>query len=549
MHPRHVPAGQGFCSMVAVPVFYQQECSRVNLRYHWKTVLSAAMIFAVVAQQSAYANHAQSPQQETDNGLMHMAIPPFPDIANLSAMVNTSEAGCVAMIDAVLLRARRFANLHAFITLDSVGAADKALELDQIGANGESRGPLHGIPLVVKDNIHVAGMPNTAGTPALKNFVPSASNEVVARLQAAGAIILGKTNLHELAFGVTSNNFAFGAARNPFDDSLIPGGSSGGTASAISAGVAPAGLGTDTGGSVRIPAALTGIVGFRPSAGRYPSTSVTPVSHTRDTIGLMSRSVADLIVLDDVIVQNAQPLLPLAPDEIRLGVPRAFYYQNLDQETAAVIEQVLVKLAQAHVQLIYAEIPDVADLIAQSGFPIALYEVQRDLPAYLAAFPTGISFAELSAAVASPDVQGILQSMTGAGAVSEEAYAAALNAREQLRKNFREYFAKQDLDGIIFPTTLLPARPIQGSLETVELNGIQVPTFPTYSHNTDSASIAGQPGISLPAGLTASGLPVGMEIDGPEQSDRRLLAVAKTLESIMDFRARPRLDQVNAALP
>jgi mandelamide amidase len=129
--------------------------------------------------------------------------------------------------------------------------------------------------------------------------------------------------------------------------------------------------------------------------------------------------------------------------------------------------------------------------------------------------------------------------MTGADVVGEEGYAAALHAREQLRKNFREYFAKQQLDGIIFPTTLLPARPIAGSVDTVELNGEQVPTLPIYSHNTDSASITGQPGISLPAGLTAAGLPVGMEIDGPEQSDRRLLAVAKTLESVIHFSARP----------
>ena len=499
----------------------------MNQRSLWMLVLSAVMIsFQALA-----------------------ATPAYPDIASLSAMMNKGETSSAAIVDDLLARSRQFAYLDAFITLDSAGAAAKALELDRIQASGESRGPLHGIPLVVKDNIHVAGLPNTAGTPGLRNFTPSASNEVVARLEAAGAIILGKTNMHELAFGVTSNNFAFGAVRNPFDDSLIPGGSSGGTASAISAGLAPAGLGTDTGGSVRIPAALTGIVGFRPSAGRYPSTSVTPVSHTRDTIGLMSRTVADLIVLDDVIVQNAQAVPNIPAGTIRLGVPRTFYYQNIDRETAVVIEAVLARLARAHVQLVYAEIPDIEDLITKSSFPIAFYEVQRDLPAYLAAFATGINLAELSAAVASPDVRGIFQAMTGEDVVGEEGYAAALQAREQLRKNFREYFVNQQLDGIIFPTTLLPARPIASSLDTVELNGGQVPTFPIYSHNTDSASITGQPGISLPVGLTAAGLPVGMEIDGPERSDRRLLAVAKTLEGIIDFRARPPLANVNAGLP
>jgi len=508
-------------------------------------MLSAAMISQAAAQMNTLEGEQKpDPANITIAGNPGLvATPAYPDIAALSAMISSGETNSAAIIDNLLARARKFARLNTFITLDSAGAAQKARELDRIHASGESRGPLHGIPLVVKDNIHVAGLPNTAGTAGLRDFVPAASNEVVARLEAAGAIILGKSNMHELAFGVTSNNFTFGAVRNPFDDSLIPGGSSGGTASAISAGLAPAGLGTDTGGSVRIPAALTGIVGFRPSSGRYPSTSVTPVSHTRDTIGLMSRTVADLIVLDDVIAENVQPVPNIPAAELRLGVPRAFYYQNLDRETAAVIEAVLGQLAQAHVQLIYAEIPDIDKLIAQSGFPIAFYEVQRDLPAYLAAFPTGINFAELSAAVTSPDVQGILQAMSGAGEVSDETYAQAMNAREQLRKNFREYFLNQDLDGIIFPTTLLPARPIEGSLETVELNGVQVPTFQIYSHNTDSASITGQPGISVPVGLTAAGLPVGMEIDGPEQSDRRLLAVAKTLESIIGFHARPPLQE------
>ncbi len=515
----------------------------MNERVLWVLVFSAAVIALAVAWHRANPVNNQSPQQQAVKETTLMPVPTYPDIAVLTAMMNKGGIDSATIIATLLSRSRQFADLNIFITLDSAGAARKAQELDRIHASGASRGRLHGIPLVVKDNIHVAGLPNSAGTAGLKDFVPSASNEVVARLEAAGAIVLGKTNMHELAFGVTSNNFTFGAVRNPFNVSLIPGGSSGGTASAIAAGLVPAGLGTDTGGSARIPASLTGIVGFRPSSGRYPSTSVTPVSHTRDTIGLMSRTVADLIVLDDVIVRNAQAVPPIPAGEIRLGVPRAFYYQNLDRETAAVIEAVLVQLAAAHVQLIYAEIPDLADLIAQSGFPIALYEVQRDLPAYLAAFATGISFAELAAAVVSPDVQGILQAMAGPGAVNDEAYAAAMNAREQLRKNFREYFLSQKLDGIIFPTTLLPARPIASSLDTVELNGEQVPTFPTYSHNTDSASITGQPGISLPVGLTVAGLPVGMEIDGPELSDRRLLAVALTLESIIGFHARPPLQE------
>jgi mandelamide amidase len=465
--------------------------------------------------------------------------PAYPDIASLSTMLVNGESNSVAIVDDALSKAEQFAGLNAFISLDSGSAVKKAGELDRLRASGEVLGPLHGIPLVVKDNIHVAGMQNTAGTPGLIGFVPTASNEVVKRLEAAGAIILGKTNLHELAFGITSDNAGFGSVRNPYDESLVPGGSSGGTAVAISAGIVAAGLGTDTGGSVRIPPSLTGIVGFRPSMGRYPSEAVTPISKTRDTVGLLSRTVADLIVLDDVIVPGAPVVTAIAANEIRLGVPRAYFYQNIDAEAASVVEAVLVQLAAAGVQLIETDIPDIDGLMASSAFPIAFYEVLRDLTAYLEEFDTGVSFGELTAAAASPDVKGVLTLVSGEGKTSEEVYAAAMSAREQLRKNFQEYFASQQLDAIIFPTTILPARPIEGSLETVELNGERVPTLPTYIHNTDPASIAALPGISLPVGLTISGLPVGMEIDGPEQSDRRLLGVAKILEAIVGFSARP----------
>ena len=468
-----------------------------------------------------------------------VTMPAYPDIASLSELMASGESNSATIVADALARADQLAGLNAFITVDTQGATQKAEKLDRMRAGGVVHGPLHGVPIVVKDNIHVAGLPNTAGTPALKNFVPLTSNEVVLRLEAAGAVIIGKTNMHELAFGITSDNADFGTVRNPYDDSLIPGGSSGGTAVAISAGIVPAGLGTDTGGSVRIPPSLTGIVGFRPSMGRYPSSAVTPISVTRDTIGLLSRTVGDLIVLDDVIVAEQAAIIDVLPGEIRLGVPRGYFYQNIDSEAAVVIEATLARLADAGVQLVEVDIPDIDSLMASSAFPIAFYEVLRDLTAYLAEFETGISFEELTAAAASPDVKGVLGLVSGESKTTEEVYAAAMKAREQLRKNLREYFANRQLDAIIFPTTILPARPIEGSMETVELNGQQVPTLPSYIHNTDPASIAALPGISLPVGLTVSGLPVGMEIDGPEQTDRRLLAVAKTLESIVGFSGRP----------
>src|SRR5438477_9739453 len=196
-------------------------------------------------------------------------------------------------------------DLNAFITVNAIEAINAARAADETRRRDPAHfGALHGVPLVVKDNIHVAGLRNSAGTPGLRNFVPSANAPTVQALLDAGAIVLGKTNMHELAFGITSNNAAFGPVRNPYDKTRIPGGSSGGNGSAIAARLAPGGIGTDTGGSVRIPAALHGIVALRPTINRYSQVGVTPISHSRDTVGPMARTVSDLILLDSVITRD-----------------------------------------------------------------------------------------------------------------------------------------------------------------------------------------------------------------------------------------------------
>ena len=466
-------------------------------------------------------------------------VPDYPTATELVAMMEAGETTSAKIVAELLRRAGEAGSLNAFISIDAEGALARAAELDQLRSQGNILGPLHGLPLVVKDNIHVAGLPNTAGTPGLRDFIPDADNAVITALLDAGAIIIGKTNMHELAFGITSDNAAFGAVANPFDTTMFAGGSSGGTASAIAAGLAPAGLGTDTGGSVRIPAALTGTVGFRPSNGRYPSSAVTPISHTRDTIGLITWKVADLILLDAVIDTHAGAVPSLAAGEIRLGVPRTYYYANLDERSARIIDNALARLADAGVTLIDVDAEGIGSLVARSGFPIALYEAVHDLSNYLEAFGTNVTLSQLAAATASPDVQGIFAGITGDGQIGEDVYLAALETREMLRQVFRDYFDSNDLDAMIFPTSILPARPIENSMHTVELNGAQVPTFLTYIHNTDPGSLASLPGISLPVGLTTNGLPVGIEIDGPENSDRQLLAVAATLEQIFGFSARP----------
>lgn len=442
-----------------------------------------------------------------------------------------AETGTMELkVQQALQRAELLSNLNAFITIDEEGALRAARRIDE--SEGE-KGPLHGVLLAIKDNIHVAGLPNTAGTPALKNFVPTEDNPVIARLKEAGAIVLGKANMHELAFGITSDNTAFGPVRNPANPMTFAGGSSGGTAAAVAAGIVEAGLGTDTGGSVRIPPALTGVAGFRPSSGRYPTGAVTPVSDTRDTIGPIAANIAMLAKLDAVISGEALDLPRINLDGLRLGIDRAYFYSGLDPHVEQCTNNALERLQSAGVELVDAEVPELADLLARSGFPIALFEAVRDLTTYLAKYDTGLSLADLVAGVASPDVQTVFAgATTPATAIPEETYQQALLALTRLQQLYALYFEQNQLAGMVFPTTKLPARPIKGSVKTVDLNGGKVPTFPSYIHNTDPASIAGIPGLSLPISSGCDGLPVGLEIDGPAGSDREVLGIALAIEEL-----------------
>ena len=360
------------------------------------------------------------------------------------------------------------------------------------------------------------------------------------KLLDAGAIVFGKANLHELAYGITNNNAGFGAARNPYDRTRIPGGSSGGVGAAVGARLVPGGIGSDTGGSVRVPAALCGVVGFRPTTGRWSQSGIVPIAHTRDTAGPMTRSVADCALLDSVVTGSATASEGVSLKGLRLGVPRAHFWDLLDAETARLMEGVLARLKDAGVVLIEADIPDVARLDGEAGFPIALYETVVDLNAYLAEHGSTMRYPELVAQCASPDVKGLLQSLHGEGAIPETAYRHALDVlRPQLQAAYSDHFSRHDVAAVVFPTTPLPAAPI-GEDETVFLNGERVPTFFTFIRNSSPGSVAGIPGISLPAALTASGLPLGLELDAGANTDARLLAIARAVESVLPKMPAPR---------
>jgi mandelamide amidase len=438
------------------------------------------------------------------------------------------------LVAALIKRAGAESDLNAFITLDRNGALEAARAADVAREQGKSLGALHGVPVVIKDNIHVAGVPNTAGTPALRSFMPAANAPVVQALLDAGAIVLGKTNMHELAFSTTSDNPAFGPVRNPYDRSRFAGGSSGGTAAAIAARLAAGGLGTDTGGSVRIPAALTGIVGLRPTSGRYSLEGVTPFSHTRDAVGPMARSVADVLLLDQVITGDAAPVQPVRIKSLRLGVAREPFYANLDPEVARVMERTLEKLRTAGAELVDVELGDFASVSGKIGPTVGYYEMKRDLTAYLAKYNPQVTLTDVAAQLASVDVKELFpKRVLGDEAPTDTAYTEAMEQyRPRLQRMYADAFARYRIDALIFPTTVMPAQSLQNSAE-VTLNGKKMSSLSVFVMNTRPINNAGIAGLSVPMGMTDGGLPLGVEIDGLAGSDRHLLAIGMQLEKIL----------------
>jgi len=465
-------------------------------------------------------------------------------LTQAAADLRAGKVTSTALTTEALARAKANADLNAFVTLDEAGALKVAAAFD---ATGDRTNPLGGVPIVIKDNIEVAGLPCSAGTPALKDYVPTADAPVAARLRAAGAVIIGKTSMHELAFGISGYNTAFktGAefgVRNAYDRALIAGGSSSGTGTAIGARIVAGGLGTDTGGSVRVPAALNGCASLRPTIGRYPQDGIAPLSHTRDTAGPMAATMADVALLDRVIT-GGDTIAPADLNQVRIGIVKAIL-TNLDADTDAAFEAAVTKMKAQGVTVIKIEMPLLAELNGQVSFPVVLYEAYDDMVAYLRHTGTGLSIEALAAEISSADVKGTYDGLViprklpapdGTLVDAKPIYDAAINtARPALQALYSRTFANNRLDAIAFPTTprvAIVSNPDSSSFEN----------FGLFIQNTDPGSNAGIPGIQIPIALGAtSKLPIGLELDGPPGSDRRLLAIGMALDAVFGRLPAPR---------
>ncbi|HEY7840169.1 MAG TPA: amidase family protein, partial [Gammaproteobacteria bacterium] len=428
---------------------------------------------------------------------------------------------------ALLARAEAGRDLNAFIALDRERILEAARAADRLRTAGKPLGLLHGLPIPVKDSVLTADYPTTAGTRAFSAVAPRRDAEIVRRLKAQGAIVMGKTNLHELSAGFTSNNEIFGPVRNPHDTARTPGGSSGGTAAAIASGMAPLGVAEDTAGSIRVPAALCGIAGFRPTTGRYPVDGLVPLTPAFDQPGPHARDVRDLALFDAAIMGRRSGLPARPIRGLRIGVPRGYFFEGVAAEVIAPIERALAALRESGAVLVEAEIPDAKALLDQAFVPILFHEtwgvldnwfreqgVPGGLPEILAG--AGARTREQFAGVLAPDAPQ---------AIPVEVYENAVNvAQPALKTTVAEYFRNHRLDAIVFPATLCAAPLIGEEVETA-IDGRQVPLFDALGHNSVFAPSCGLPALTLPAGFTRAGLPVAIELDVLPNDDEKLLAV------------------------
>jgi aspartyl-tRNA(Asn)/glutamyl-tRNA(Gln) amidotransferase subunit A len=415
-------------------------------------------------------------------------------------------ARCLKRID------ERNPTVNAFITVLADQALAQARQADREIAAGRYRGPLHGVPISLKDIIDLQGVPTTAATRVRQGHVAARDAATSALLRDAGAVFVGKNNLHEFAFGTTNEDSAYGPVRHPLDPNRSPGGSSGGSAAAVLDGMAYASIGTDTGGSVRIPAAACGLVGLKPSLGEISTGGVVPLSSTMDHVGPLCRSVEDAAVLYDVMRGAPRQWQVRELRGIRLGVLRGYFQVMLDPQVAGTFASACARLEDAGAVLEDVEIPHAADIA-----PIYLHIVLAEAAAYHA------KTLESRAEDYTPNVRIRLEA--GRYILAED-YVRALRGRQVLAEEVDAALVGRD--ALLLPALAVPA-PKLGTV-TLKIGGIEEPLRSVMLRLTQLFNVTGHPAVALPCGKTSDGLPVGAQLVGALNATSGLLSVAAAAE-------------------
>jgi len=418
--------------------------------------------------------------------------------------------------------------LNAFITVTAESALLRAKEAELEIQHGNWRGPLHGIPIGLKDLIDTAGVRTTAASALFKDRIPDHDAEVVQQLKNAGAVLVGKQNLHEFAYGGSSVISYFGEVHNAWNCSYIAGGSSGGSATAVAAGLCYGAIGTDTAGSIREPAALCGVVGLKPTYGRVSARGVIPLSWSLDHVGPITGTVADAAVMLQTIsgydsqdpssanltVDNYAETLDRGARNMRIGLPRKFFYEDLDPEVSSAVEQALGVLKSLGADVFELELPVPTDRTLQAAESYAYHA----------------EFVKRSPELYQPET--LRRIRTG-----ERSSAADIEEHRQELKRLRSEIGEilQDIDVLVTPTTPIVAPALAELKQNPELLR---PREITLLRNTRPFNVWGLPAISVPCGFTSAGLPIGLQIAGPHWSESRVLQVAYAYEQATAWHKR-----------
>lgn len=400
---------------------------------------------------------------------------------------------------------------NAFVLVDEAGARAAARAVDEERRRGIDRGPLHGMPISVKDLIDVAGQPTTAASRVRRGHIATDDAPIVRRLREAGAVLIGKTNLHEFALGTTSEESAYGPVRNPHDTSRSAGGSSGGSAAAVATGMSVASIGTDTGGSIRIPAAACGVVGFKPPLGEVPTDGVVPLSTTLDHVGPLARTVEDAANVWAVLAGRPIPRLE-QPRTLALGALGGYFTQLLAADVRAAFENALERLRTCGVRIEPRTVQG-TESIVETYTSISLPEAAHWHAATLDER-------------ASDYQQPVRERLERGRTIAAVSYLRAMDDRERLRRSVDA--ALEGCDALVLPTLPIVA-PMLGAADVTMDTGETIPVRAAMLRLTQLFNVTGHPAISLP--IASEGLPVAMQLVGRREGSVALLRLARAVES------------------